>query len=73
MRSIKHVYEIRPSKYRRTFELISNMLPFGRTVGYVEIAAAVRSAKTYSGSHPAVIRVYDDAGKVIQTHKYNDE
>jgi hypothetical protein len=73
MRSIKHVYEIRPSKYRRTFELISNVLPFGRTVGYVEIAAAVRLAKTYSGSHPAVIRVYDDAGKVIETHEYNDE
>jgi hypothetical protein len=49
------------------------VLPVGRTVGYVEIAAAVRSAKTYSGSHPAVIRVYDDAGKVIETHEYNAE
>ena len=33
----------------------------------VEAAAAVRYAKSYSGSHAAVIRVYDEAGNVIET------
>jgi hypothetical protein len=65
----KHIYEIRPSKHRRTFDLMSNVLPFGRSGGYVDAAAAVRQAKSYSGSHPFVIRVYDEAGKVTETHE----
>jgi hypothetical protein len=61
MESVKHVYEIRSSKYRGTFDLISNVLPFGRSGGYLAVTSAVRQAKSYSGSHPAVIRIYDDA------------
>jgi hypothetical protein len=34
---------------------------------------AVRHAKTCSGSHPAVIRVYDEAGNVIQTHEHKGD
>jgi hypothetical protein len=48
MQDPKHIYEIRPSKHRRTFDLISNVLPFGRSGGYVDAAAAVRQAKSYS-------------------------
>ena len=69
MESAKHVYEIRPSKYRRTFDLISNLLPLGRTGGFVNAAAAVRQAKSYSGSHPFVIHVYNEAGNVLETHE----
>jgi hypothetical protein len=33
------------------------------------ISNAMGYAKFYSRSHDAVIRVYDDAGKVIETHE----
>jgi hypothetical protein len=67
MNGIKHVYEIRPSKYLRTFDLISKMLPLGHSENFVDAAAAVRYAKSNSGSHAAIICVYDDAGNVIET------
>jgi hypothetical protein len=58
-----HVYEIRPRKDRRGFELISEELPFGR-LWYGE-PNAVRNeigyAMHYNRSHDAVIRVYDEA------------
>jgi hypothetical protein len=55
--------------------LISDALPFGR-LWYVEpnaISSAVGSAKFYSRSHDAVIRVYDEAGNVIETHEHAGE
>ena len=73
MESAKHVYEIRPSKHHRTFDLISNVLPLGRSGGFVDAAAAVRQAKSYSGSHPFVIRVYDEAGDVLEAHEHNGD
>ena len=65
---VSHVtYEVRPRKDRRGVDLISDALPFGRlwydepnAVGYVEHS---------SRSHGAVIRVYDEAGNVIETHE----
>jgi hypothetical protein len=72
MCSTKIIWEIRPSKHRHTFDLISNALPFGRTGGYHYAAGAVRHAKAYSGSHPAVIRIYDEAGNVVETHEHAD-
>ena len=65
----KIVWEIRPSKHGSTFDLISNELPFERTCGYHYVAGAVRHAKAYSGDHAAVIRVYDEAGNVVETHE----
>jgi hypothetical protein len=54
-----HACEIRPRKDHRGFDLISDALPFGRLwIGY---------AKFRSRSHDAVIRVYDEAGNVIET------
>jgi hypothetical protein len=72
MSSPQHVYEIRPHKDKRGFDLISDTLPFGR-LWYGEshaVANAINYAKFYSRSHDAVIRVYDDAGNVIQTHEH---
>ena len=72
MQDLKHTYEIRPSKCRSTFDLISKVLAFGRSGGLLDAAAAVRQAKSYSRSHPAVISVYDDAGNVIETHEHRE-
>ena len=71
MISSQQVYEIRPRKHRRGVDLISDVLPFGR-LWYGEpnaITNAVGYAKFYSRSHDAVIRVYDEAGNVIETHE----
>ena len=48
------------------------MLPFGR-LWYGDtnaIANAIGYAKHFSRSHDAVIRVYDEAGNVIETHEH---
>jgi len=63
-----HVYEVRPRKDRRGFDLISDALPFGR-LWYGDAGAAVGYAKFYSRSHPATIRVLDESGAVVQTHE----
>jgi hypothetical protein len=53
-----HVYEVRPRKDKRGFDLISDALPFGRL--YVEVSDAINYAKFRSRSHDAVIRVSDE-------------
>jgi hypothetical protein len=37
------------------------------------VSTAIGYAKFFSRSHDAVIRVYDDAGNVIQTHEHAGE
>jgi hypothetical protein len=64
-----HVYEVRPRKDHRGVDLISDVLPFGR-LWYVEVSDAIEYAKHRSRSHDAVIRVYDEAGNVIDTHEH---
>ncbi len=69
------VYEIRPRSDKRGVNLISDKLPFGR-LWYGEpnaVSNAVSYAKFYSRSHDAVIRVYDSAGNVIDTHEHAGE
>jgi hypothetical protein len=66
-----HAYEPRPRKDHRGVDLISGVLPFGR-LWYSEpeaISNAIVYAKFFSRSHDAVIRVYDEAGSVIETHE----
>jgi hypothetical protein len=63
-----HVYEIRPRKDHRGVDLISDALPFGRLC-YTELDDAIGYAKFRIRSHDAVIRVYDEAGNVIETHE----
>ena len=64
-----HAYEIRPRKDKRGVNLISDALPFGR-LWYTKPDDAIGYAKFYSRSRHAVIRVYDDAGNVIETHEH---
>ncbi len=63
---------IRPRKDRRGVDLISDALPFGAL--WYDRPDAVRNAigyaKFYSRSLDAVIRVYDEAGKMAETHEH---
>jgi hypothetical protein len=68
----QHVYEVRPRKDRRGFDLISDALPFGG-LWYTKPNDAVEYAKFRSRSHDALIRVYDDAGNVIETHEHKGD
>jgi hypothetical protein len=75
MNSSQHVYEIRPRKDRRGVDLISDVLPFGR-LWYGDanaVANAIGYAEHFSRSHDAVIRVYDEAGNVIETHEHKGD
>jgi hypothetical protein len=45
------------------------VLPSG-PVWYTEIPHAISNAKFYSRSRDGVIRVYDEAGNVIETHEH---
>jgi hypothetical protein len=68
---VQHLYEVHPRPDKRGFDLISDALPFGR-LWYGKpnaVANAIGYAKHRSRSHHAVIRVYDDAGNVIETHE----
>ena len=64
---MRHVYEIRPRRGKRGVDLISHELPFGRLWHEPN---AISNAKFYSRSDNTVIRVYDDAGNVIETHDH---
>ena len=72
MTSSQHVYEVRVREDRRTVDLISDALPFGR-LWYSRPNAAINAidyAKFRSRSHDAVIRVYDAAGNLIETYEH---
>src|ERR1043166_1019390 len=75
MTAIKHIYEVRPPKDPRGVDLISDVLPFGRLWygGPNAVANAIGYAEHRSRSHHAVIRVYDVAGNVIQTHEHKGD
>ncbi len=67
---MSHIYEVRPRRDRRGHDLISDVLPFGR-LWYGEPGAidnAIDYARFFSRSHPAEIRVYDEAGNLVATH-----
>jgi hypothetical protein len=59
-------------KINAVVNLISDVLPFGRLwyAGPNAVANAIGYAEHRSRSHDAVIRVYDEAGNVIQTHEH---
>jgi hypothetical protein len=71
MQSTMHTYEVRPRKDKRGVDLISDALPFGRLWydGPTAVSNAIGYAMHDSRSHYAVIRVYDDAGNVIETQE----
>jgi hypothetical protein len=72
MTSSQHAYEVRPRKDHRGVDLISDALPFGRLWydGLDAVNNAIGYAKFRSRSHDAVIRVYDAACNVIETHEH---
>ena len=72
MQSTIHVYEVRPRKDKRGVDLIGDVLPFG-LLWYDTPDNAIGYAMHSSRSNDAVIRVYDQAGNVIETHEYNGE
>jgi hypothetical protein len=64
----QYIYEVRPRRDKRGFDLISDALPFGR-LWYGDpnaVTNAISYAKFFSRSHDSVIRVYDQAGNVIE-------
>ena len=72
MRCSQRTLGIRPRKDRRGVDPISDALPFGR-LWYGEPGAAgnpIDYARFRGRSHRAVIRAYDTAGNVIETHEH---
>jgi hypothetical protein len=70
-----HLYEVHPRKDHRGVNLISDPLPFGR-LWYGEpnaVANAIGYAMHDSRSAEAVIRVYDAADHVIETHEHRGD
>ena len=66
---------MRPRKDKRGVDLTSDVLPCGRS-WYGEpdaINNAIGYAKFFRRSHDAVIRVYDEAGNVIETHEHTGD
>jgi len=70
-----HIYEIRPRSDKRGVNLISDVLPSGQMWYYGPNAAAnaIGYAKFYSRADDAVIRVYDEAGNVIEAHQHKGD
>jgi hypothetical protein len=66
------IYEVRPRKDHRGFDLISDALPFG-ALWYTKPDDAIGYAKFRSRSHDAVIRVYDESGNVIETYEHKGD
>jgi hypothetical protein len=64
-----HIYEIRPRTDKHGFDLSSDALRYSPLWyrGSNPIVDAVHYAESYSRAHPAVIRVYDATGNVIET------
>jgi hypothetical protein len=65
------VYEIRPRADKHGVDLVSDALPYSPMWyrGQKAITDAIDHAKFFSRSHDAVVRVYDAAGHVIETHE----
>jgi len=61
-----------PCKDKRGFDLISDVLPFGR-LWYDTPDNAIGYAMHSSRSHNAMIRVYDAASNVIETHEHKGD
>ncbi len=63
---------VRARKDHRGVDLVSDALSFGR-LWYGDpnaVSNAIGYAEHRSRSHRAVIRVYDDAGNVTETHEH---
>ena len=70
-----HLYEIRPRADKHGVDLISDVFRFGPVwyTGPNAVSNAIGYAEHRSRSHHAVIRVYDDAGNLIETHEHTGD
>jgi hypothetical protein len=69
------VHQFPETSNKRGVDLISDARPFGR-LWYGEpkaVSNAIGYAQHRSRSHHAVIRVYDEAGNVIEMHEHEGE
>ena len=66
------VYEIRPRADKHGVDLVSDALPYSPMWyrGPKAIRDAIDHAKFSSRSRDVAIRVYDEAGNVIETHEH---
>jgi hypothetical protein len=64
-----------PAQRQARRDLISDALPLGGLwyAGPNAVSNAIGYAQHYSRSHDAVVRVYDDAGNVIETHEHKGD
>ena len=62
-----HTYEVRPRKDKRSADLISDALPFGRWwyTGPNAVNNAIDYARFCSRSKECVIRIFDHAGNLV--------
>jgi hypothetical protein len=67
-----HIYDIRPRADKHGVDLSSDLLRLSPLwyAGPNAVSNAIKYAKFFSRSHDAVIRVYDEAGNVIETHEH---
>jgi hypothetical protein len=72
MTKSQHLYEVRPRKDKRGVDLVSDLLPFGRLWYDTPDNASVTQC-TAAGHMTTVIRVYDEAGNVIETHEHKGD
>ena len=72
MASSEYIYEIRPREDRRGFDLIGDALPLGLLwfEGPEAIGDALNYARYFSRSHPAIIHVFDESGKIAETLEF---
>ena len=70
-----HEYQVRSRKDRLGVHLISDELPFRCALlsGKDAVADAIDYANLFSGSHAAIIRVYNAAGKLIETREHTGD
>jgi hypothetical protein len=75
MNQATHIYEVRPRTDHRGVDLISDALPFGRLWygGPNAVTNATGYAMHDSRSDDAVIRVYDEAGNMIETYEHKGD
>ena len=72
-KSEHYVYRVRPRKDHGVVDLISDALPSSVgcvTASQTQSATQLTTRSFDSRSHDAVIRVYDEAGNVIETHRH---
>jgi hypothetical protein len=71
----QHTYEVRPREDKRSVDLISDALPFGKLwyLGPHALSNAIGYAKYYSRSHDTVIRVFDEKGSLIEPREQHGD